>query len=108
MDAKGKPNSQASLKETLRLLRIASGPMTRQELAGKLNVTPAYIGYIEDLSSRKRPSLELLDEYAKVFHIQASDIMHLAEQNADGTYQHNLRRVLELLIKTSDEKENTP
>ncbi len=46
--------------------------LTQEELAEKVNVSRAYIGYIEQ--ARNTPSLELLEKIAKVLRVDMKDL----------------------------------
>lgn len=46
--------------------------LTQEELAEKVNVSRAYIGYIEQ--ARNTPSLELLEKIAKVLRIDIREL----------------------------------
>jgi len=46
--------------------------LTQEELAEKVNVSRAYIGYIEQ--ARNTPSIELLEKIAKVLKLNIKDL----------------------------------
>jgi len=46
--------------------------LTQEELAEKVNVSRAYIGYIEQ--ARNTPSLELLEKIAKILRTDLKDL----------------------------------
>lgn len=46
--------------------------LTQEELAEKVNVSRAYIGYIEQ--ARNTPSLELLEKIAKVLRVDIKEL----------------------------------
>ena len=46
--------------------------LTQEELAEKVNVSRAYIGYIEQ--ARNTPSLELLEKIAKVLRVDMKEL----------------------------------
>lgn len=46
--------------------------LTQEELAEKVNVSRAYIGYIEQ--ARNTPSIELLEKIAKVLRIDIKEL----------------------------------
>ncbi len=49
-----------------------SAKMTQEDLAEKVNLSRAYIGYIEQ--GRNTPSLETLEKIAKALRVKLSDL----------------------------------
>lgn len=91
-----------ALKQVLRLLRIAHNNMSIKDLAKQLDVSAAYVCDIESEKSEKKPSLKLLDRYSKIFAIKTSDILMLAEDQSQNTYQRRLRRILDVLAAENE------
>jgi transcriptional regulator with XRE-family HTH domain len=52
--------------------RISLG-LTQEELAEKVGISRAYMGFIEQ--SRNVPSLEILDKIAKALHIKTAELL---------------------------------
>ena len=46
--------------------------LTQEQLAEKINVSRAYVGYIEQ--ARNTPSLELLEKIAKILKVSIKDL----------------------------------
>ena len=59
------------LGKRIQRIRKSTG-LTQEELAEKVNVSRAYIGYIEQ--ARNTPSLELLEKIAKVLRVDIKDL----------------------------------
>ena len=59
------------LGKRIQKMRKMAG-LTQEELAEKVNVSRAYIGYIEQ--ARNTPSLELLEKIAKVLRIDLKEL----------------------------------
>ena len=91
-----------ALKQVLRLLRIAHDNMSIKDLAKRLDVSAAYICDIESEKSEKKPSLKLLDRYSEIFAMKTSDILMLAEDETQNTYQQKLRRILDILAAENE------
>lgn len=65
-----------TMGEALRLLRIFNGYKSA-ELAKKLELSQSYVSELEN--GKKRPTMEVLDKYAKVFEMKKSTLMLFAE-----------------------------
>ena len=75
------------IHKSLKILRT-SHDLNQKELAAKLGISKSYLSEIE--SSRKAPSIKLLENYAEVFQIPVSSIIFLAENiNADNLTEIN-------------------
>ena len=61
--------------EALRLIRIFHDKK-QNELAGELNISLSYLSEIE--RGKKKPSMEIIEKYAQVFHTKASVIIFFA------------------------------
>ena len=64
------------INQALRLLRVFHD-LKAFELADKLEISQSYLSEIE--SGKKKPSLELLEKYASVFHTPPSSILFFSE-----------------------------
>jgi transcriptional regulator with XRE-family HTH domain len=64
------------LNEALRLIRVFHD-LSQTELAARLGVSKSHVSEIE--SSKKTPSIEILQRYSKEFAIPISSIMFFAE-----------------------------
>jgi transcriptional regulator with XRE-family HTH domain len=67
---------------------------TQEDLAGQLGISASYLSEIE--SGKKRPSLDLLDSYARIFGIPASTFLAL-EEKARGRRGKKTKRAEQLL-----------
>ena len=65
-----------SLNRALKLMRVYHD-MKQADLAEKLEVTKSYVSEIE--AGNKTPSMDVLNQYAKVFDIPLSSILFFAE-----------------------------
>ena len=87
------------LEEALRMLRVFHD-MNLSELSNDLGISVSYLCEIE--KGRKRPSVELLNKYAKVFNTKPSVIMFFAESltENDVSFKKKLKQSLrEKIIK---------
>lgn len=64
------------LNEALRLVRVFHDKKIK-DLAEELNVSPSYITDIE--KGNKKPSLEMVNKYAKVFKTTSSALLFFSE-----------------------------
>ena len=78
------------MNEVLRLLRVYHD-MKSYELAERLGISKSYLSEIEN--GKKIPTLELIQQYARVFNTTPSAIMFLAEK-FEGKEKGKLARVL--------------
>lgn len=69
------------INRALRLLREFHR-MKQGELAAKLEISPSYLSEIE--TGAKRPSIDLIEQYGKVFKMPPSSILFIAEAEAAG------------------------
>lgn len=67
---------------------------TQEHLASELGISASYLSEIEN--GKKRPSLDLLDGYARIFGIQASTFLAL-EEKAEGRLGKKTKRTEQLL-----------
>jgi transcriptional regulator with XRE-family HTH domain len=74
------------LNEALRLMR-AYHNMKQNELALRLEVSQSYLSEIE--SSKKQPTVDLLQKYSEIFAIPVSSIMFFTEQKEDKSKTEN-------------------
>ena len=65
------------LGEALRLLRVFND-LKAKELAIKLDISPNYLSEIE--KGKKKPSMEIINKYSKVFNIKPSAILFFSEE----------------------------
>lgn len=63
--------------EALRLIRVFHDRKSK-DLASELGISPSYLSEIEN--SHKRPSIDLISEYARVFKTKPSVILYFAEE----------------------------
>ncbi len=88
--------------DALRLIRVLHDKKS-QDLAVELGISASYLSEIEH--GRKRPSLDIISEYAKVFRIAPSVILFFAEELAEsaGAEEHDgVRSKLLLFMRTVD------
>lgn len=64
------------IEKALRLLRVYHD-LKQGELATILEISPSYLSEIEN--GKKKPSLELIEKYAKVFNTKPSAILFFSE-----------------------------
>ena len=70
----------------------------------KLNISRSYLSAIENNEkTKKQPSIELLNRYAKVFGIRLSSLMMLSEEFQESKAENFIR---ELMIKLINRMEN--
>lgn len=62
--------------DTLKRTRKIYG-YTATELSGLLEISPSYLSEIEN--NKKRPSLEILERYSKIYGIKLSSLILLSE-----------------------------
>ena len=75
------------IDKALKILRT-SHDFNQKDLAAKLGISRAYISEIE--SSKKTPTIKVLESYAEVFQIPVSSIIFLAENiNPDNSTEIN-------------------
>jgi len=79
-----------NLGEALRLVR-SFHDMNQVELAQRLGISRSYLSELE--SGKKTPSLDLLDNYAKVFEIPVSYLLIFCETLDDGETASKVRSV---------------
>lgn len=65
------------ISDALRLIRVLHDKKSR-DLAAELGISASYLSEIEH--GRKRPSLDIISEYARVFRIKPSAILFFAEE----------------------------
>lgn len=58
--------------------------LSQSDLAEQLNISRSYVNDIE--RSRKEPSLDVLNRYAKRFDVPLSSLLLFAEQSQNNTY----------------------
>lgn len=69
------------ISEALRLIRVFHG-LKQGDLAEKLGISSSYLSEIEH--GKKSPSLDLINQYAKIFHMPASSILFFSEKIEDA------------------------
>ena len=72
--------------DALRLIRVLHDKKSR-DLATELGISASYLSEIEH--GRKRPSLDIISEYARVFRIKPSVILFFAEELAEAEASKN-------------------
>jgi transcriptional regulator with XRE-family HTH domain len=97
------------LAEALRLIRVFHD-VSQTGLATKLGVSKSFLSEIE--SGKKRPSLELLSQYAAEFDVPVSSLLFFAESVADNDAGRPLNKVapkvVSLLNWIAAARENSP
>lgn len=93
------------LNEALRLVRVFHDKKIK-DLAIELEVSPSFITDIE--KGKKKPSLELVDKYAKVFNTTKSALMFFSEEIEDtpkkGKCKLLIRDYMLKFLKALEEK----
>ena len=84
------------LSEALRLIRVFHD-MKSNELAEQLGISPAYLSEIE--KGKKKPSLQLINKYAEVFHTSTSVILFFAEDLERNSANHGRNNIRKNLVK---------
>lgn len=96
------------MSETLKLLRIFFGYKS-VEMAKKLNISQSFLSEVEN--GKKNVTLELLNQYSKVFNIKVSTIVLLSEslendKDSKKDIKHNIAgigmRVLKILKENGE------
>ena len=84
--------------EVLRLLRVFSNYKS-SELAEELGISKSYLSEIEH--EKKKPTIELLEKYAKIFNIKVSTIFLFSEaiENDLPTNYDTKQRVARYAVK---------
>lgn len=94
--------------ETLKLLRIFFGYKS-VEMAKKLEISQSFLSEIEN--NKKKPSLDILNQYSKVLNIKVSTIVLLSEslendKNSKKDIKHNVAgigmKVLKILKENGE------
>ncbi|QFR62608.1 helix-turn-helix domain-containing protein [Schleiferilactobacillus harbinensis] len=84
--------------DTFRQLRTIYG-YSAKELSQKLNISPSYLSEIEN--GRKRPSLTLLETFAKAFNLQLSTLVLLTEEQEQLANEGKSKLMIrQLILKT--------
>lgn len=78
----------------LKKLRTIYG-YTAKDMSSHLGISPSYLSEIEN--NKKKPSLDLLEKYSKVFDIKVSSIIAMSE-NYNEDLQNNLN-INKIMIK---------
>ena len=90
--------------EALRLIRVFHD-MKPVELAEKLGISASYLSEIE--SGKKRPSLDLIEKYAKVFKTTPASILffsdELSESTAKGPFKTSVRNKIFKLLSALEQ-----
>ena len=98
------------LNIALKKLRLFHG-LKQNELSQQLNISSSYLSEIEN--GKKSPSIELLNDYSKIFDIPVSSLIYFSEQlGNEGKISKSFRiksasfilKILEWSIK-SEQKE---
>lgn len=77
------------LHEALRLIRIFHD-MKSVELAKELNISVSYLSEIE--SGKKKPSIELIHKYSKVFNLKTSSILFFSEEIESNGLKNKIKQ----------------
>lgn len=99
------------MNEALRLIRVFHD-LNQSDLAQRLNVPKSRISEIEN--DKRKPSLDLIELYAKEFKIPSSAILFFAEALPDAKRGEKIRSevagkvldILNFIERKSDEEEN--
>src|SRR5580693_919449 len=76
------------LHDALKMIRVFHD-LSQKDLAERLGIAPSYLSEIE--TSKKQPTLHLLERYAKEFKIPVSSIMFFSESLNDGSIRDRTR-----------------
>lgn len=90
------------ISDALRLIRVLHDKKSR-DLAAELGISASYLSEIEH--GRKRPSLDIISEYARVFRLKPSVILFFAEElsEAETSKKHaGVRSKLLLFMRAVD------
>ncbi|DAB10113.1 TPA: transcriptional regulator [Candidatus Gastranaerophilales bacterium HUM_16] len=79
------------LNEALRLVRVFHDKKIK-DLAAELDVSPSFITDIE--KGNKKPSLELVDKYAKVFNTTKSALLFFSEEIEKGASKSKCKMLI--------------
>lgn len=79
------------LNEALRLVRVFHDKKIK-DLAAELDISPSFITDIE--KGNKKPSLELVDKYAKVFNTTKSALLFFSEEIEKGTSKSKCKMLI--------------
>lgn len=79
------------ISEALRLIRVFHD-LKQTQLADRLGVSNSYLSEIE--SGQKKPTLELIEKYAREFNMPASSILFFAEQMPRAEAGEKIRRAV--------------
>ena len=93
------------INEALRLLRVFN-EVKLKELSQKMEISVSYLSEIEN--GKKKPSLEIIQKYADVFNLKASEILFFSEKiqtNNPKTQVKSIisRKLIEFLISVENE-----
>ncbi len=93
------------LGETLRIIRVFHDKKLI-ELSKEIGISPGYLSEIE--RGKKKPNLELLEKYAKVFKTKPSVILFFSEdldkEKKRGSLKIKIRNRLMKFLKFIEEK----
>ena len=84
----------------LRLFRVFHD-LKLYELAEKLDISPSYLSEIE--KGKKKPTLELIEKYSKIFKISPSTILSFSEKldkNQKGIKAKIAQNIIKFLKET--------
>lgn len=82
--------------EVLRKIRMIYGYKAK-EMSRLLDISPSYLSEIEN--NKKKPTLDLLEKYSKIFQIKVSSIIAMSENyNEDLKNNLNINKVMVRLM----------
>lgn len=85
--------------DTLRRLRGIYG-YTAREMSSKLGISSSYLSEIEN--GKKQPTLDLLEEYSKLFNVRLSSLLRFSEDydcaEKNGTGQAFITKLMSKLL----------
>jgi transcriptional regulator with XRE-family HTH domain len=93
----------SQLNEALRLIRVFHDKKIK-DLAEAIEVSPGYISDIEKCN--KKPSIEIIDKYAKFFNTTSSALLFFSEEldAQKGPFKTAIRNKMLALLKAIEDK----
>lgn len=98
------------LNEALRLIRVYHD-MRQSEVAEKIGFSKSYLSEIE--KGTKKPTLELVEKYAEIFHVPVSSLMFFSEnmnkprayEKARGSVAGKIIKLMQFLEERAEDAE---
>ncbi|MFI3300740.1 MAG: helix-turn-helix transcriptional regulator [Candidatus Gastranaerophilales bacterium] len=93
----------SQLNEALRLIRVFHDKKIK-DLAEELEVSSGYVTDIE--KSNKKPSMDIIEKYAKVFNTTPSTLLFFSEEldKNKGPYKTAIRNKMLILLQALEDK----